>query len=566
MGDLFALDTLADYKPLVDRTTARAAEVVLTAWRKLAIVPVNETLPVLDDEDKAETNLAALLTASSKAGTLEANRAAAIATEIKSDRPNRWHHWAETLVSPAPIETALTRRASFNVTLNPQTDARMIFNDSYFTLRKKSETAAKEADVRPTAQSFINTVNDPKMPADIRSDKNVQDLLTRLNKSLQQSNEESSSAGAGPKLAGWEQDTNPNTAVRIFYFPSKAAAKYTLAFDRLQVDQKTIYLCTTETPLGLFADTVNTPQRFSDLDNTGKSTDKQHWFKTSASDTWDGPRVWSVVGGKFVPNSVWLFHNSQMGLIDTAYYPNGTPPPAPSADMPMNQISPWSAMYVSRLLGCRLPTSNEWKAAYDKFEATAQTKDAWNLRGVAWQAQQDFAKQKSSAGMVFPDAGMFNTPDLMYIGITADGAIPWKNADLAKVAPARISSTGPEVYKGSALWFRTVGNQPGQSPAASGAMHDLVGNVAEYTFDAPKANDVIKDTNTTPDAVDAIIAGNKQLLAVIGGSSCRHRKSPSMKSNFSIPTLRRLPTASPTWGSASRTPRRSIPFTTSSWP
>jgi hypothetical protein len=516
VGDLQAVNSITDYRALVQSGQASAPEVSLTCWRKLGSAPVDETLPVLQDEDQTESHVVSLLNASTRAGTLPAPRAAAIAGEMKSQRPIRWRRWVDTLSSAAPIQTALDQRAAFGVTLDPQSDAQLVFDDAFYALRKQSDANMKEADLKRAAQSFINTVN--TMPASVTGDRAIQELLARIAKPLQQSNEESSSAGAGPKLAGWEQDPNPNSSVRLFYFPRKAAPSHTLEFDRLQVGQKTVYLCTTEMPFGLFADIANTPSAFADLGNSGKAADKAHWF-SSSTDPWNGPRVWEIDGGKFIPNPTWFHFDPQI----TAFSPPNATPANPSPTMPMQQLSPWSAMYIAHALGCRLPTSAEWKAAYDKFEANATTKDAWNLRGVAWQTQQDYAKQiiaSGVAGMPFPDKGMFNTADLMYAGITDAAATPWHNDAIAKIAPNRVSG-GTDIYKGSTIWFRPVGTEPGKSApgTGTGAMHDLVGNVAEYVFDGPNANAVIKAAKPTPDAVDAEIAAGNGALGVIGGSA-----------------------------------------------
>jgi formylglycine-generating enzyme required for sulfatase activity len=185
-------------------------------------------------------------------------------------------------------------------------------------------------------------------------------------------------------------------------------------------------------------------------------------------------------------------------------------------------------MYVARLLGCRLPTTDEWQAAYAKFEQPAgpgtQPRDAWNLRGdgppgrATWSAQQDHAQKFANLGMKFPDQGIFLNPDLLFAGITAQAAKPWKAADLAKLAPARITPA-PDIYKGNTLWFRPVGAQPGAAPATAGGMHDLVGNVAEYAFDGPGAINVIKDNLPTTAAIDAAVTAGKRSVFVLGGSS-----------------------------------------------
>jgi hypothetical protein len=516
VGDLQAAESLTDYRALVQTGGSPAGEVALTCWRKLGGAAVNETLPVLQDEDTLEAHIVGLLNASTRAGTLPAARAAAIGEEMKAQRPIRWRRWTDTLVSAAPLQTALDHRAAYGVVLDPQSDARLVFDEAFYNLRKQSDANLKEAELKRVAQAFISSVN--TMPTTVTGDAGIQALLARIAKPLQQSNEESSSAGAGPKLAGWEQDPSANSNVRLFYFPSKAAAKHTLEFDRLQVGQKTVYLCTTDVWLGLFAEVANTPAVFADINNAGKAADKAHWF-TASNDPWSGPRVWRIDGGKFVANTTWLPTDPQI----TSFYPANAVPEPPSGRMPMQQLSPWSALYIAHALGCRLPTSEEWKAAYDKFEVTATSKDAWNLRGAAWQTQQDYAKQvvgSGVAGMPFPDKGMFNTADLMYAGITDAAAIPWHNDAIAKIAPGRVSG-GADIYKGSTIWFRKVGTQPGQATpgTGSGDMHDLVGNVAEYVLDGPNANAVIKVAKPTVDSVDAEIAGANVDLGVIGGSA-----------------------------------------------
>jgi hypothetical protein len=199
------------------------------------------------------------------------------------------------------------------------------------------------------------------------------------------------------------------------------------------------------------------------------------------------------------------------------YYP-GTKPVPPTADAPMQLLSPWSAMYGARLLGCRLPTSDEWKAAYEKYEAhSLKQKDAWNLRGAAWLAQQNYSKTMNGNGMPYPDQGVFLPVALAYgdASVTADSAKPWHYEDLAKIAPNRLTSNSG-IYAGGAIWFRNVGSQPDAGPDD---MHDLVGNVAEYTFDAPGAIAVIKDNAASVDDVNKTLAANDKSVFVIGGSS-----------------------------------------------
>ena len=201
---LLAIDSVSDYKTLVADTVAPAPEISLTAWRKLGTVPVSENLPVLDDEDKAEAALAAQLTALANAKTLTPAQLNGFTREISVQRPIRWHRWADMLTSAPAIQTALDHAAAFNVTLTAGSDPAMLYNQNLYALRKEFEKNHTEAELKQIAPTFIATVK--TLPAAKEPD--VQDLLTRRDKSLSQSLDDSSSAGAGPALAKWEQDNS----------------------------------------------------------------------------------------------------------------------------------------------------------------------------------------------------------------------------------------------------------------------------------------------------------------------------------------------------------------------
>ena len=106
---LLSLDSVKDYKALAADALSAAPEIALTAWRKLATVPVSESLPVLDDEDKAEAHVASLLAARAKTGVLDNQRVSSLAAEMKAQRTVRWRRYADVLSSPAAIEGGLAR-------------------------------------------------------------------------------------------------------------------------------------------------------------------------------------------------------------------------------------------------------------------------------------------------------------------------------------------------------------------------------------------------------------------------------------------------------------------------
>ncbi len=534
---LQAVDGVTEYPVLLQQVRSPANEIALSAWRKLGSATITEQTPVLQDEDRLATELSTRLTTAQQQGKLDAVHVQKLTAELVAQRPIRWQRWADLLTTPATIQEALDKADSFKINITAQSNASMYYNKLLYDLRKQFDKNLKEAELKPIAKQFIDAVT----PLPAAQNAEIKDLLARMTKSITQTPEEISAAGAGPQLAGWEMDKSREaaTGIRTFYFPNKAASRHVLEFVRFTVDSKvagvgskTIYLCTTEMSVGLFMDIMNAAPRFADVDNTGKPTKEQHWFKVpakQADDVWldQGPRSWKILNKKFALNDKWLFQAiPQMGA--TPYYPQGGAAADPTANDPMQLLSPWSAMYGARLLGCRLPTSDEWKTAYDRFEQEG-AKDIWNLRGEgpagrgSWRTQQTYATEMSARGLKFPDQGIFLTADQIFAAtpITDTSAKPWTADALAKLVPNRFTA-GATPYKNNSLWFRPVGSEPGK-PSGGGGFHDLVGNVAEYVFDAPNANAVIKDNTASAADINAAIAAGpaakRKDLFVIGGSA-----------------------------------------------
>jgi hypothetical protein len=522
---LLALDNVSDYKALAADALSTAPEIALAAWRKLGSAQLAESLPVLDDEEKAQSHLTTLLSNLTKANTVTTDRASAITTEMKSQEPLRWHRYVSVLTSADAIQSALDRRPAFNVTLAATTYPALAYDDLLYNLRKSFDKNPKDAELKALARRFITDVQ--ALPATASKDKSVLDLLAKMQKPLAPNAEELSTAGAGPKLAGWEEE-RPSPDVRLFYYPARSNARSVLEFTRITANQKTVFLCTSEVSFAIFAQAVSAPQRIRELDYTGKPEAQQHWFKRT-TDPWAGPRVWKFNGSQFSLNDEWLAPDPQ--LQTTPLYPTNATPEKPNASFPMQYISPWAAVYVARALGCRLPTSDEFAAAIKKFEIDAPqqaTKDPWNLRGAAWLAQKQFDGKLAAKGGQYPDSGIYLTADFLYDpSVKAENAKPWDCTDLAKILPNRVASAG--VYPTSQIWFRKVASQPGVPALGSGIPHDLIGNVAEYVFDAPSANAVIKDANPKTDAINATMAAEAKNLFVIGGSSLSPPQIPLLQ-------------------------------------
>ncbi len=174
----------------------------------------------------------------------------------------------------------------------------------------------------------------------------------------------------------------------------------------------------------------------------------------------------------------WLYRNpGQVASDQLLYYEGYTGGISPTGATPLQYVSPQAAVYFSRLLGCRLPSGMEWKAA---LEQEGRNPAASNLRDKTWASQHARIKQiRDELGEVndrpeFPDIDSF------------------PRQALAAGDPPRGPAAQPAVAEEDGkLWFEDVTAGAG---GPSQKVQHLVGNVAEFVFDEPaKMVEELKD-------------------------------------------------------------------------
>jgi formylglycine-generating enzyme required for sulfatase activity len=164
----------------------------------------------------------------------------------------------------------------------------------------------------------------------------------------------------------------------------------------------------------------------------------------------------------------------------------------PGERHPMQYLTAQAAVYYAAALGCRLPTSQEWRHALTAATGPAAAKANWNLRDETWDVFRRHAEKESIARDHWPDRGAFGEP-------------------AAGVDGNREGNDGT-------LLFRPA-------PSPNREFHDLIGNVAEYVLEKPEAfarwtsketaEDIQRFLNDTPNAV-----------GVIGGSALSSPELP----------------------------------------
>jgi formylglycine-generating enzyme required for sulfatase activity len=225
-----------------------------------------------------------------------------------------------------------------------------------------------------------------------------------------------------------------------------------MRFKRLhnKINGTTFYLCTTEATVGWFIGMFNDPHRQIVL---------RHLLDFTVPQKLCGPSAWR---NNFIRSGIeinrdrsWLaFSNHNWDADDSLYVPSGD---GPSSLTPMQYVSPLASMYAAWLVGCRLPTVDEWQSAY---ESNLRDGDD-NCSGGNW------SKLRASInGLTPPDISSQTCHKFRSeLGIETPDGQPILSAGSARSDPSDV------------LWFRGV-------PSASSTFHDLRGNVAEWVLTA----------------------------------------------------------------------------------
>jgi len=422
------------------------------------------------------------------------------AVRLEATGPEQWERGFNALTraaDPAKLDAPdLTRAVAlaprFGVAsekLAPPTRLRW----ALYTLRTTTAALLRggKADAAaPAIAAFEREV--AQLPGGISTQPAVARLLGQLRALAARSKAGTAPAGgaaAGP-LAGamrgkWEAIATTAAGAIAYTWREKG---HTLAFVRIEPPgTPPCFLCTTEVSVGLFADVVAATDR--SVAFTGLlATDEAKWLA--------GPRVWKWQAGKeggkhLVRAARWLPGVAPAG--------DAPPIPPPSDQHPMQHVSAPAAVTFAWLLGCRLPTAAEWRAAYAKYQK-GRPPGKLNLRDPAWEAHlaRLRARKAPPAPGELPDAGIFWPAAVAIRRVGADAV------------PATAASDGT-------VWLDPVG--------AGTIVQHLIGNVAEFVLDLPAAQlGELKTLASTmvPEVVGPVVRARMQKLggvSVVGASA-----------------------------------------------
>ncbi len=466
-------------------------EAALAAFRRLGAAEVAWPAKPEDLQDGASVRDALLRVAASVA---DPSRREELAALIRADLTARWVALASRTADAAAFEPLAVAAPDFAVRSSTLPPA-LRFNVSLSQVRRAlARPGIQEEAVRQIAGAFLAEARDiPQLPAA------AGDRLAQVAGLIDGSEPEPPSIDPltlGPGSVGWRGEADESGKLTF------TSGNARIEFIRLEVQRAgetvPVYMSTAEVSVGLFARTVAQGRAQSELHQALTRFDP-------GTTTWAGPRSWTWNNaGAVVPGQIWIKLDANVNAQRPAY-------PAqllragdfklirdeaggePNTDHPMQQISPAAAALVARLAGCRLPATDEWRAAKSLIPAASDLAE-WNLRDATFAAQKAHIRA-------------------MQAQVVNKASFPWPDAnillpDQPKV-PTEDRATSHDFDDGI-LWFAPTTADP-RHP-----VQHLIGNVAEFVFDQPDRFDAARPT---ADGVLSVLQQSPDALAAIGGSS-----------------------------------------------
>ncbi len=428
------------------------------------------------------------------------DRRKALQEELTAECRRRWRVYFASRREPRDIEHAIERAGEHYV--NPADPAGLEpigrFRLALYRFRRSvlGDGSPSDEDAAKAVEAFLAKA--AGLPGGVAGREPVAGFLKDLRAVVAKKDTGSDLSNAGPARAGWRADVAPDGGSVKYTWASDRGERHALGFARVEPEgQKASFVCTTEVPVGLFADVVSAAGKWDELlAHLPKYPSPEEDFRR-------GPRTWELAGrGREGITHAVQWVRLPEGVNARKFYVPDVPVSAqPKRDHPMQYLSPTAAALFAKLLGSRLPSSSEWRAAYDAYERGHPNPP--NLRDATWKRQWEHVRQMEADAAFhapldyYPNAGIF-----------------WpKGYDVPTVKEDDDAGAADDKM----LWFaRVTAGRPQR-------LHHLVGNVAEYVFEDPKA---LAGVDGSAEAVAGLLSGSAGSVAVIGASAMSSPKLP----------------------------------------
>lgn len=438
---------------------------------------------------------------------LGGQRGPILAERLNKEAAERWVKCYGGLKDQKDIELAIGIRGQYAVK-DQSLPQKIKFNTALHRMRATAAQWSPQGKplADPPAQEKIKALAAELEAASaaVQSDAGVAGLLGKIKalaaeplKAAGQGADGADGAGPASSLVAealrWEKvEGTPEGQIKYRWKSNKSGRSHELTFHLVPGvggDAGPIYLASTEMSIGLLIDAVEAAGGWPAMQTLMERGEDD-------LDPRRGARGWEWVrrGAEMKIADHWLqLLSPTLKQKPELCYPMGVAFTKPDANHPAQYVPAGAAMFVARLVACRLPTRIEWEAALASDDPGLT--GTYNLRDQTFARQTAHVKEVTANGdnLDDPEAGIFPAP------AAAPGA--------RKAAAGKNDST---------LWFEHVG------ASAGGKYSHLIGNVSELTFDQPEEFAVKFKTAqqmTAPAMKDYLSKEGQAALGVIGGSA-----------------------------------------------
>lgn len=456
----------------VESAGASEAAEALVAWRRLGTLDA-PAWPAGPDELRTEARLRRAVERIVES-MADVERAASLRRELAAEGRARWSRGFAAIRDRSAVREAVGLMPAFGVSADMIEDERLRYNIAACSALSAlgggdpDDEAARGAASSAAAALRAAAPGLAQRPA-------VAGALAELDSiasGVEPTTPRIDVKALGPGSAGWVGEVIDDGRRIRFSAPGGAT---TIEFIRVEGPDGAAYVASTEASIGMCGLLSRLPGAAEALRVLLPESDRS------------GPLGWTLARDGLAPAEAWVARLPAGSRA--ADYPALAEAGRPTADHPMQHVSAAAAVYLCRLIGCRLPTPGEWRAAR---EASAIGASAPNLRDESWRRLWASAEAVNRSGRkpMWPDAGVFYP----------------KGFD-------RLSASGARASAGEGddglTWFAPVAGGDGRG--------NFTGNVAEFVFEDPAGLEAIGEA--APAAVEAALRGGAGRLRVIGASA-----------------------------------------------
>ncbi|MCC5787634.1 MAG: SUMF1/EgtB/PvdO family nonheme iron enzyme [Phycisphaerales bacterium] len=472
---LVAVSALDDHARLLDGASNTSdVPLAMASWRRLSTLPARSATLGAEAEALADLRQAIDLIDHGQASE-------ELASELASIGRTRW----KGAVAAASNRRELADSLRLAARLDVEPDAADLpdpvrYNIELLRLEESWRQRAESPDeawVRERADAFVARVDGLALGEQQR-----EFIAEMVRVAEGEASSGTDYTQVGPGLHGWTPEPVGDGIVR-FVSPWGRAVEFARV-PGVSDDEGAVYLSREEVSIGLFSEVVARAGAWERV--TEQWQENPIDLQRNRSVGGQNARLLSYrydpVSGELTPTSSWM-PDFEPHFRDIDFYPRGERPDNPTLDHPMHMVSVVAADRFVELMGCRLPTDEEWRAAVD-FERE-QGELSGNLRDAAWLGQHEWVRQLDAQRAFdevqapYPDNGIF-TPPRAQVPVGSD-AVPAVRDDDGSV------------------WFERVGRS-----GRGERFYHLLGNVAEFVVapGLPQEHGVIGGSALSPAQAD----------------------------------------------------------------